>query len=102
MAVEAEAMALQTGNRRAAGANRRTACGNGEMAWQTRQNSRINRGTDGCAQQDFNLSLLSGFIFIRGLSLAEIGRIEEAVAALTHGIDVCEKLGGPSSLGEAL
>jgi tetratricopeptide (TPR) repeat protein len=47
----------------------------------------------------FNLNQLSGLIFIRGLSLAEIGRIEEAVAALKHGIALCEKFGGAVHLG---
>jgi len=46
-----------------------------------------------------NISLLSGFIFMRGLSLAEIGRIEEAVAALKHVIDLCEKFGAANHLG---
>jgi tetratricopeptide (TPR) repeat protein len=47
----------------------------------------------------YNLVSLSAFIFIRGLPLAEIGRIEEAVAVLKHGIDLCEKLGGALNLG---
>jgi len=47
----------------------------------------------------FNLTQLSGLIFIRGLSLAEIGRIEDASAALKHGIDLCEKFGGAVHLG---
>jgi tetratricopeptide (TPR) repeat protein len=47
----------------------------------------------------FNLNQLSGLIFTRGLSLAEIGRIEDALAALKHGIDLCEKLEGAVHLG---
>jgi tetratricopeptide (TPR) repeat protein len=47
----------------------------------------------------FNLTQLSGLIFIRGLSLAEIGRIEDAITALKHGIDLCEKFGGAVNLG---
>jgi len=47
----------------------------------------------------FYLNQLSGIIFIRGLSLAEIGRIEDAFAALKHGIDICEKFGGVVHLG---
>jgi len=48
----------------------------------------------------FNLNQLSGLIFIRGLSLAEVGRIEDAFAALKHGIDLCEKLEGAVHLGD--
>jgi len=47
----------------------------------------------------FYLNQLSGLIFTRGLSLAEIGRIEDAFAALKHGIDLCEKFGGVAHLG---
>ena len=47
----------------------------------------------------FYLNQLSAFIYFRGLSLAEIGRIEDAISALNHGIDLCEKLGGPIHLG---
>jgi tetratricopeptide (TPR) repeat protein len=38
-------------------------------------------------------------MFIRGLSLAETGRIDDAFAALRQGIDLCEKLGGAVHLG---
>ena len=38
-------------------------------------------------------------LYLRGTSLAEIGRIEDAVAALKHGIDHCEKFGGALHLG---
>ena len=47
----------------------------------------------------FNLNQLSAFIYFRGLSLAEIGRIEDAILALKHGIDLCEKFGSPVHLG---
>jgi tetratricopeptide (TPR) repeat protein len=47
----------------------------------------------------FNLNELTGLIYFRGLSLAEIGRIEDALAALKHGIDLCEKFGGAIHLG---
>jgi tetratricopeptide (TPR) repeat protein len=36
---------------------------------------------------------MSYVIFIRGIALAEAGRIEEAIALLKDGIDVCEKFG---------
>jgi tetratricopeptide (TPR) repeat protein len=47
----------------------------------------------------FNLNQLSAFIYFRGLSLAEIGRIEDAILTLKHGIDLCEKFGYPVHLG---
>jgi tetratricopeptide (TPR) repeat protein len=47
----------------------------------------------------FNLNQLSGFIYFRGLSLAEMGRVEDAIIALNHGIELCEKLRSPIHLG---
>jgi tetratricopeptide (TPR) repeat protein len=47
----------------------------------------------------FNLNQLSGLIFIRGVALAEIGRIEEGMGLLKEGIEICEKLGGELMLG---
>jgi len=47
----------------------------------------------------FNLNQLSGTMFIRGLALAESGRIEEGIEIIRDGIDMCEKLGGALILG---
>jgi tetratricopeptide (TPR) repeat protein len=46
-------------------------------------------GTPGIA-----LRFLSTLISIRGLALAEIGRIREGIGTLEAGIDLCEKFGG--------
>ncbi|MGA2108696.1 MAG: hypothetical protein ABSH25_13750, partial [Syntrophorhabdales bacterium] len=99
MAVEAEAMALQAGNERAASANRGLRAVTERWLGRPAKTVELTDGLTDVLNKMFNLSLFSGFTFIRGLSLAEIGRIEEAVAALTHGIDACEKLGGLSHLG---
>jgi tetratricopeptide (TPR) repeat protein len=99
MTVEAEAMALQTGNPGAVAATR----GIRAIAerWLGRPNKTVEltEGLIDALSKILSLSQLSGLIFIRGLSLAEIGRIEEALAALKHGIDLCEKFGGPVHLG---
>ena len=42
----------------------------------------------------FNLTVLSGGMFQRGVALADIGRIGEAITLFSEGIDICEKLGG--------
>jgi tetratricopeptide (TPR) repeat protein len=99
MAVEAEGMAIQTGNPRAVVFTR----GRRAIAerWLGRPGKTIEL-TEGMTEalgKMFNLNALSGLIFIRGLSLAEIGRIEDAFAALKHGIDLCEKFGGALHLG---
>ena len=41
----------------------------------------------------FGLSALPAAIIIRGIALAELGRIEEAMATIKKGIEVCEKYG---------
>jgi tetratricopeptide (TPR) repeat protein len=99
MTVEAEEMALQSGNPRAIV----TARGLRAVAerWLGRPGKTV-EFTDGMTDvlsKMFNLNQLSGLIFTRGLSLAEIGRIEDAFAALRQGIDLCEKFGSPVHLG---
>jgi tetratricopeptide (TPR) repeat protein len=92
-------MVLQTGNQRAIGFTRLL------RAWAERWLGRpgktveLTEGLADALSKVFNLNQLSGVIFVRGLSLAEIGRIEEAIAILRRGIDLCEKLGGAVHLG---
>jgi tetratricopeptide (TPR) repeat protein len=45
-----------------------------------------------------NLNSLSGLIFIRGIALSEFGRIEEGIALLRTGVDICEKYGFMTNL----
>ncbi|MFH1242125.1 MAG: adenylate/guanylate cyclase domain-containing protein [Pseudomonadota bacterium] len=47
----------------------------------------------------YNLNRSSPLMFIRGLALAEIGRIEDGIRLLSEGIDICEKFGGSLMLG---
>jgi class 3 adenylate cyclase/tetratricopeptide (TPR) repeat protein len=96
---EAETMALQTGNQRAVVATRAVRAATERWLGRPRKSVELTEGMIDAFSKIFNLTGLSGLIFIRGLSLAEIGRIEEAVAALKHGIDLCEKLGGVPHLG---
>jgi len=99
MTVEAEEMALQTGNPRAVVLTRGMRAIAERWLGRPGKTVELTEGIVDALDKMFNLNTLSGFIFIRGLSLAEIGRIEEAVAALKHGIDLCEKLGGAVHLG---
>ena len=99
MAVEAEAMALQTGNPRAVIATRGIRAVAERWLGRPGKTVELTEGLTDALSKMFSLNQLSGLIFIRGLSLAEIGRIEEAVAALERGIDLCEKFGGAVHLG---
>ena len=46
-----------------------------------------------------NISNLTNLIAIRGIALAEIGRIEEGINVLKYGIEVCENFGAFLRLG---
>jgi tetratricopeptide (TPR) repeat protein len=41
----------------------------------------------------YNINILSNVIWVRGVALAEIGQIDEAVATLREGIEICERFG---------
>jgi tetratricopeptide (TPR) repeat protein len=44
-------------------------------------------------QSSYNINITSNVIWIRGVALAEIGQIEQAVASLREGIEICERFG---------
>jgi tetratricopeptide (TPR) repeat protein len=97
--VEAEEMALQTGNPRAVVATRGIRAIAERWLGRPGKTIELTEGMVDVLSKMFHLSQLSGLIFIRGLSLAEVGRIEDAFTALKHGIDLCEKFGGAVHLG---
>jgi len=99
MTVEAEAMALQTGNQRVVGVTRIARAMAERWLGRPGKTVELTEGLADALSKMFNLNQLSGLIFFRGLSLAEIGRIGDAFAALKHGIDLCEKFGGAVHLG---
>jgi tetratricopeptide (TPR) repeat protein len=99
MAVEAEAMALRTGNPRAVAATRLLRAFAERWRGRPGKTIELTEGLTDALSKMFCLNQLSALIFIRGLSLAEIGRIEDAILGLKHGIDLCEKLGSPVHLG---
>jgi tetratricopeptide (TPR) repeat protein len=41
----------------------------------------------------YNISILSNVIWVRGIALAEIGQVDEAMAALRDGIEISERFG---------
>jgi len=98
-AVEAEEMALQSGNPRAIVMARGMRAISERWLGRPGKTVELTEGMTDALSKMFNLNQLSGLLYIRGLSLAEIGRIEEAFAVLKHGIDLCEKFGGPVHLG---
>jgi tetratricopeptide (TPR) repeat protein len=99
MAVEAEAMALQTGDPRAVASTRVIRAFAERWLGNYSNAIELTEGLTDALSKTFSLNSLSALIFIRGLSLAEIGRIEDAILALKYGIDLCEKFGGAIHLG---
>ena len=99
MAVEAEAMALQAGDPRAVVGARGLRAFAERWLGRPRKAVELTEGLTDELSKMFNLNQLSGFIYFRGLSLAEMGRIEDAIIALNHGIELCEKLRSPIHLG---
>jgi tetratricopeptide (TPR) repeat protein len=97
--LEAEAMALQTGDQRAVMRTRALRAFTERWLGNPGKAIELTEGLTDALGKSYDLGQLSGIIFNRGLSLAEIGSIEEAVAALKHGIDLCEKFGGALHLG---
>ena len=59
----------------------------------------LTEGIAEIARQMFNMTGMSYVIFVRGTALAEAGRVEEGIALLKNGIDVCEKFGVSIRLG---
>ena len=53
-------------------------------------------------RKTFSLPALPNVIFHRGVALAEIGRIEEAIAIMQDGVDIFEKFGAVYRLGSLL
>jgi class 3 adenylate cyclase/tetratricopeptide (TPR) repeat protein len=99
MVVEAEAMALQAGNQRLVSLNRIQLALTERWLGKPGKTVELTEGLTDALSKMFYHYQLSVVIFIRGLGLAEIGRIDDALELLKHGIDLCEKFGGAVHLG---
>jgi len=97
--VDAERMALETGNPEAIFKSRGLRAISERWLGRPMKTVELTEGALELLRSMFNLNQLSGLIFIRGIALAETGRIEEGIKLLTEGIDICEKLGGELMLG---
>ena len=97
--VDAERMALETGDLEAIFLNRGLRALSERWLGRPRKTVELSEGLIEALRSMFDLNQLSGLIFVRGVALAEIGRIEEGMGLLKEGIDICEKLGGELMLG---
>jgi tetratricopeptide (TPR) repeat protein len=59
----------------------------------------LTEGMAEAASSMWSLANLSALSLVRGVALAEVGRIEDAMALLNQGIEVCEKFGAVLRVG---
>ena len=97
--VDAERMAMETGDQRGILLNRGLRALSERWLGRPGKTIELTEGVVEALRSIFNLNQLSGLMFIRGLSLAEFGRIEDGIELLRDGIDICEKFGGALMLG---
>ena len=97
--LDAGRMALETGDPMAISRNRGMRAISERWLGRPGKAVELTEGLLEMLRSMFNLNQLSGLIFIRGVALAEMGRIEEGIELLKEGIDNCEKLGGEFMLG---
>ena len=97
--VEAERMALETGNKQAIYFTRFLRATSERWLGKPHKTIELTEGLVEAQRNAYNLANLFALIFIRGLALAESGRIEEGISIQKEGIEMCEKLGGNLHLG---
>jgi class 3 adenylate cyclase/tetratricopeptide (TPR) repeat protein len=91
---DAERMAFESGDQRAILLNRGLRAISERWLGRPQKTIELTEGLAEALRSIFNLNQLSGLMFIRGLALAEYGRIQDAIELLRDGIDISEKFGG--------
>ena len=97
--VEAERMATDVGDPKAIYYMRGVRSLTERLIGRPKKTIELTEGGAEIVRETFNITGMSYFVFTRGVALAEAGRIEEGIAILKDGIDVCEKFGVPIRLG---
>jgi len=91
--VEAESMAADTGDPNVIAYARGIRSATERWIGRPQKTIELTEGIAEIAREMFNMTGMSFAVFFRGIALAETGRIEEGIALLKDGIDVCEKFG---------
>jgi tetratricopeptide (TPR) repeat protein len=97
--IDAERLALETGDQPAILFSRSVHALSERWLGRPKKSIELTDGLGEALRSVFNLKQLLGIIFIRGIALAEIGRIEDGIKLLKDGIDICEKFGTAFWLG---
>jgi tetratricopeptide (TPR) repeat protein len=91
--VEAESMAADAGDPKVIAWARGTRSATERWIGRPKKTIELTEGIAEISREMFNMTAMSYAVFMRGIALAETGRIEEGIALLKDGIDVCEKFG---------
>jgi tetratricopeptide (TPR) repeat protein len=91
--VEAESMAAEAGDPKVIAWARGTRSATERWIGRPKKTIELTEGVVEISREMFNMTAMSYAVFMRGIALAETGRIEEGIAILKNGIDVCEKFG---------
>jgi class 3 adenylate cyclase len=91
--IEAEKMAVEAGDPKIIAFARATRSNAERWFGRPQKTIELTEGIAEIAREMFNMTGMSYVIFIRGIALAETGRIEDGIGILKDGIDVCEKFG---------
>jgi predicted ATPase/class 3 adenylate cyclase len=99
LVIKAEQLAIQTGKPRAIFAARLNRAVLERWLGRPEKTIELTEGAVELLRMSYGLSVLPAAIMIRGIALAETGRIEEAMTIIRTGIDLCEKYGALNELG---
>ncbi len=97
--VEAERMAMDTGDKHAIYFTRFLRATSERWLGRPHKTIELTEGLIEAQRNAYNLANLFALIFIRGLALAESGRIEEGISIQKEAVEMCEKMGGNLHLG---
>lgn len=91
--LDAEPIALESGDPRSILGSRLVRSIWERHLGRPRKTVELTEGMIELLQSSYNINITSNVIWIRGVALAEIGQIEQAVASLREGIEICERFG---------
>ena len=92
-ALDAESIALESGDPRSIVGARLVRSIWERHLGRPRKTVELTEGMTELLRGMYNISILSNVIWVRAVALAETGRMDEAVASLREGIEICERFG---------
>ena len=93
MTVDAERIAMETGNQRLTFLSRHLRAYTERWLGKPHKTIELTEGMLEIMLDMLDVSFLSYMLSNRGVALAEVGRVEDGIASLKYGIEICEKYG---------